>query len=131
LSTDEGELLGISKYFTVTRLSVDGERTLKCDKGSFRAITCVGGKGRIGDKKLSLGDTYFVSACDEELVLDGEMTLIISSVRKYLVRADQHGSVIFDDLGNIIAFDNVPNGESIDALLSSVNLTRSDVKIIK
>ena len=129
--TDEGELLGISKYFTVTRLSVDGERTLKCDKGSFRAITCVGGEGRIGDKKLSLGDTYFVSACNEELVLDGEMTLIISSVRKYLVRADQHGSGIVDDLGNIIAFDNVPNGESIDALLSSVNLTRSDVKIIK
>ena len=123
--TDEGELLGISKYFTVARLTVSGERSIKLDKGSFRAITCVGGEGTIGDKEMRLGDTYLVSACDDTLSLGGNMTLIISSVRKYFVDADEEAVKITDDLGNLIISDCT----SVDDLLSKVNLTCSDVKI--
>jgi len=126
-STDVGELLGISKYFTVSRLCVEGERALKCDKGSFRAITCVGGEGTIGDKEMRLGDSYLVSACDETVLLGGNMTLIISSVRKYFVDADETTVKITDDLGNLITSDCVP----VDVLLTSVNLTFSDVEIVK
>ena len=143
-STDEGELLGISKYFTVSRLAVDGERTLKCDKGSFRCVTCVEGEGALGGKQIRLGDSYFVSASDEIVTLDGKMTLIVSSIRKYYVGIDLGGTFIkggiVDDLGNLIVSDKVPTesekgdravAENIAALVKSLlaktNLAPSDV----
>ncbi len=143
-STDEGELLGISKYFTVTRLVVNGEKTIKLDKGSFRCFTCVGGEGTVENKKISLGDSYLVSASDECLTLRGEMTLIVSSVRKYYVGIDLGGTFIkggiVDDLGNIIVSDKVPTESEkgdravaeniaslVNKLLKATCLTASDV----
>ena len=127
VSTDEGELLGISKYFTVSKLCVKGKRTLECDKGSFRCVTCVEGEGTIGGRIIRRGDSYIVSASDDTVLINGEMTLIISSVRKYCVESDLTSAKITDDLGNLIISDCT----SVDDLLSNVNLTRSDVDIIK
>ena len=142
--TDEGELLGISKYFTVSRLCVAGKRTVKCDKGTFRCITCVEGEGTLEDNKMRKGDSYLVSASDESVTLKGNMTVIISSVRKYYVGIDLGGTFIkggiVDDLGNLIVSDKVPTesekgdravAENIAALvkklLASTNLNASDV----
>ena len=47
LPTEQGTLLGASRYFTTTLVQVDGEKTLKADKGSFKCFTCVEGGGSI------------------------------------------------------------------------------------
>ena len=40
-------ILGASKYFTVRKISLDGEYTLNGDKGSFICLTAVSGEGEI------------------------------------------------------------------------------------
>ena len=144
LSTDEGELLGVSKYFTVSRLRIDGKHNLKCDKGTFRCVTCVDGEGTLGENRLCEGDSYLLSASDESVQLDGKMTLIISSVRKYYVGIDLGGTFIkggiVDDLGNLIVSDKVPTESEkgdravaeniatlVEKILSATNLTKDDV----
>lgn len=111
-SCDEGEMIGASRYFTAYRLAVSGERSLALDRASFRLVTCVEGAGRVGEHAVAAGDSLFVSACEEELSLSGEMTLLISSVRRYNVGIDLGGTYIkggiVDDLGRIVAFDSTP-----------------------
>ncbi len=109
--TEEGELLAISKYFTVSRLTVSSPTTIKCDKGSFRCVTCVEGEGSLECKAIRSGDSYLISACNECVVLEGNMTLLLSSVRKYYVGIDLIGTFIkgeiVDDLGHLIVSDKV------------------------
>lgn len=110
--TDEGELLAANKYFTVSRLEVNKTVTLRADKASFRAITCVRGSGTLDEKAVSQGDSFFLPACDEEYTLDGNMTVIISSLRRYFVGIDLGGTFIkggiVDDLGRLLLSDKVP-----------------------
>ncbi len=144
-TAENGELLGISKYFTVSRMTVKGSGELVLDKKSFRCVTCVGGEGSLGDKEIKLGDSYMISASDEKIALAGEMTLIITSIRKYYVGIDLGGTLIkggiVDDLGNVIVSDKVPTESDrgdkavagniaalVKKLLSSVNLSSSDVE---
>ena len=127
-STEEGELLGISKYFTVSRLSVEGPRVLKCDKGSFRCVTCVAGEGSLGEKQIRLGDSYFISASDESVDLDGKMILIVSSVRRYRVETDTANAKIVDDLGNIVASAKTIENESRKALVKRL-LSKSGIAL--
>lgn len=145
LPTEQGTLLGASRYFTTTLVQVDGEKTLKADKGSFKCFTCVEGGGSINGEKIALGDSYFVTAGDGEITLCGRMKLVLAQVRKYYVGIDLGGTFIkggiVDDLGNIIYADKTPTeSESgadrvamnisalVKTLLQKVGLNKDDVE---
>ena len=107
-----GEYLGISKYFTVTRIALDGGMTVDMDKATFKAFTCVDGEGKIGGEETKRGDTRLITAHDGSIQLEGRMTLIMTEIRKYYVGIDLGGTFIkggiVDDLGNVICQDKVP-----------------------
>ena len=144
LQTAQGELLGLSRYFTTTAVCVKGEKTLTADKASFKCVTCVDGSGFIGNKAVALGDSWFIPADYGEVVLKGDMKLIMAEVRKYYVGIDLGGTFIkggiVDDLGNIIYSEKTPtesDGGSekvaeniaslVKALLKKTGLTAGDV----
>lgn len=112
IQTQQGDLLGISRYFTTTFINVNGEKRVIADKGSFKCVTCVKGEGKIGGKTVNLGDSYFIPAGYGEITFEGEMQLIMAEVRKYYVGIDLGGTFIkggiVDDLGNIIYSDKIP-----------------------
>ena len=145
ISTPYGELLGISRYFTVTKLNIDGELTIKMDTKSFKCFTCVEGCGRINGEEIPLGSSRLVSAFDGEITIDGKMTAIMTEVRKYYVGIDLGGTFIkggiVDDLGNIIYSDKIPTESAYGQervteniakltkmLLERVNLSADDVE---
>ena len=129
LSTSQGTLLGLSRYFTTTAVSVNGEKMLNADKASFKCVTCVKGEGKIGEKAVALGDSFFIPAGYGEVKLIGEMELIMAEVRKYYVGIDLGGTFIkggiVDDLGNIIYSDKTPTesdggSEKVSANISAL-----------
>ncbi len=145
IMTEYGELLGISRYFTVTKLTVNDAIDVKMDMASFKCFTCVSGSGRIGGENITLGESRLISASDESIKIEGNMTLIMTELRKYYVGIDLGGTFIkggiVDDLGNIIYSDKIPTesqgGEhTVTAniakltkmLLERVNLSTSDVE---
>ncbi|MBR1975114.1 MAG: ROK family protein [Clostridia bacterium] len=145
LRTAQGELLGLSRYFTTTAVSVDGEKRLFADKNSFKCVMCVEGCGKIDDKDVALGDSWFVPAGYGEFTLSGKMQIIVAEVRKYYVGIDLGGTFIkggiVDDLGNIIMQDKTPteseNGAGRVAsnianlaktLMAKVGLIKDDVE---
>lgn len=135
ISTKYGEQLGISKYFTVTKLSVDGSMTVDMDAASFKAFTCVEGEGKIGGERLCLGDTRLITAHNGAIELNGRMTVIMTEIRKYYVGIDLGGTYIkggiVDDLGNIVCADKVPTGAEggQDAVAANIaNLANALIK---
>lgn len=112
ITTEQGELLGLSRYFTTTSVCVSGNKTLVADKGSFKCLICVSGSGEIDGKAVSVGDSWFVPAGYGKVLLSGDMHLICAEVRKYYVGIDLGGTFIkggiVDDLGNIIIEDKTP-----------------------
>ena len=144
LSSPYGELLGISKYFTVRKLNVKNEMTIPMDKKTFKCFTCVEGGGEIGEEKISLGDSRLITATDGEIKIRGTMTLITTEIRKYYVGIDLGGTFIkggiVDDLGNIIVTDKIPTesdgGEKkvaaniarlVEIVIKKAGLTKDDV----
>ena len=145
LKTAQGDLLGVSKYFTTTAVQVRGERVLPEDNNSFKCITCVQGEGLIDGKKMRLGDSFFVPARYGNICLQGEMRLIMAEVRKYYVGIDLGGTFIkggiVDDLGNILYSDKVPTESEkgsdgvakniavlVEILLKKAGLSADDVQ---
>ncbi len=129
IPTSQGTLLGLSRYFTTTAVSVSGEKLLNADKASFKCVTCVKGEGRIGEKEMALGDSFFIPAGYGEIKLTGKMELIMAEVRKYYVGIDLGGTFIkggiVDDLGNIIYSDKTPTesdggSEKVSANISTL-----------
>ena len=112
IPTEQGEMLGLSRYFTTTSVRVNGQKTIVADKNSFKCLTCVEGAGEIEGKPVSLGDSWFVPAGYGKVILSGDMHLICAEVRKYYVGIDLGGTFIkggiVDDLGNIILEDKTP-----------------------
>ena len=112
VKTEQGELLGCSKYFNVTSVRVNGEKSLFADANSFKCVTCVSGEGSINGKAIALGDSWFVPAGFGEFIVSGEMHLIMTEVRKYYVGIDLGGTFIkggiVDALGNILVEDKTP-----------------------
>ncbi len=110
--TEEGQLLGLSRYFTTTSVKVKGEKELFADKNSFKCAICVQGEGEIDGQKVCLGDSYFVPAGYGKFTVKGNMQLIVAQVRKYYVGIDLGGTFIkggiVDDLGRIIIEDKTP-----------------------
>ena len=50
IKTAQGDLLGLSRYFTTTSVLVNGESTVTADKASFKCLTCVAGSGAVDGK---------------------------------------------------------------------------------
>ncbi|MBQ8295552.1 MAG: ROK family protein [Clostridia bacterium] len=145
VQTSQGEVLGISRYFTTTFINVQGEKTLTADKNSFKCLTCVEGKGEINGAVFETGDTFFVPAAYGEFQLKGEIKTVMAEVRKYYVGIDLGGTFIkggiVDDLGNILLQDKVPTesdkgaekvAENIatlaNALMKKAGLSNDDVE---
>ena len=139
-----GETLGVSKYFTVTKLEIDGEMTLPVDKKTFRHLLFVSGEGTVDGEAVNAGDSILLPAGEYEIKLSGRMEILMSEVRKYYVGIDLGGTFIkggiVDDLGRILIEDKVPTeaqgGASVvagniarlaNSLLAKLNLTASDV----
>ena len=123
-------LLGISKYFTVSKLSLKGRRILFADDATFKCISCVWGSGKIEDVEFSAGDSFFVPASYGEFSVEGSAELLITEIRKYYVSVEESIALINDE-GRVIT--SAPINEdidvSIDELLLSVNMSRLDVEI--
>ncbi len=145
LKSAQGDLLGLSKYFTTTSVRVQGNKRLAEDKNSFKCITCVQGEGSVEGKKIALGDSFFIPAGYGEVYLQGDMSLIMAEVRKYYVGIDLGGTFIkggiVDDLGNIIYKDKTPTeGEKggdkvaeniaglVESLLKNTGLSAGEVQ---
>lgn len=141
VATEEGTLLGISRFFTATLVEVNGEKSLINDKRSFRCITCLQGEGFIEDTAVTKGDSIFVPADSGEIKLSGGFLAIMTTIRKYYVGIDLGGTFIkggiVDDLGRIILCDQIPTeceggsmvvAENI-AKLANMLLDRANLKI--
>ena len=139
----QGDLLGVSRYFTARRLAVSGEMTLLPTR-SFQCLTCVRGEGEVDGLAAAAGDSFFVPADRGTYTISGNMEIIMTEIRKYYIGIDLGGTFIkggiVDDLGNLIVNDKVPTeaergeagvSENIAALcrslLSSVNMTEADI----
>ncbi len=143
--SENGSILGVSKYFTTTFVSVNGEKTLYLAGKSFVHITVVEGCGEIGGVACKTCESVFVPATETSIQCKGEMKLIMADVRKYYVGIDLGGTFIkggiVDDQGNIIVSDKVPTqseggaevvatniAELCKTLLKKANLLESDVE---
>ena len=127
-----GNLLGISKYFAVTRHTVSGETHFPLDSRTFRSLSVTEGSGTLNGIPVSAGDSYFIPATEKSFTLDGNLTAVIAEVRKYSLTVQStenaHRVTVDDDLGRRIysAYGESPeilSGEALEAL----NLTESDV----
>ena len=144
VQTAAGEVIGASKYFTVTKISVNGTSVLKTDEKSFCCLNCVKGSGEIDGKTASAGDSFFVPANLGEFIIKGDMEIIMTQVRKYYIGIDLGGTFIkggiVDDEGNILVSDKIPTereygGDRVATnivslckkLLADVNMSESDV----
>ena len=81
----EGECLAACPYFEVHRLTLDGTPTmLEVCADSFRHLLCVGGAGviRFGGETypITRGDSYFLPAGLGTCMLEGDATLLVSSL---------------------------------------------------
>ncbi len=112
VKTEQGTVLGASRYFTTTAVDVDGAKKVYADGNSFKCAICVDGEGEIDGKKVSLGDSWFIPAGKGDVCLSGNMRLIVAEVRKYYVGIDLGGTFIkggiVDDLGRILMEDKTP-----------------------
>ena len=134
-NTDDGTFLFASKYFTAYKLGIDGKKTVSSDKGSFRCLTCVEGEGDVDGEKINTGDSYFIPAGEDAYTISGNMTLIVSAVRKYAVGIDLGGTFIkggvTDDLGNIIVYDKVATEAEKGDKAVSKNISKLCLDLLK
>ncbi len=144
LSCGFKKTLAVNKYFTVSAIELNGERTFSPDHHSFRSVTCVKGEGEIDGQKILTGNSYFIPANSKEFILKGNMEIIMTEIRKYYVGIDLGGTFIkggiVDDNGNVLVSDKTPTesdlgGEKVTenianlvlTLLKKANLTKADV----
>ena len=72
------------KYFEVLVYDVDGEQTVPADDSKFDAVVCLEGHGRIscgsGDVSLAPGESAFLPASKDPIVLSGRMKILLCHV---------------------------------------------------
>lgn len=139
-----GEYLGLSKYFCVKKFNINSDFEVDNDFSSFKLITCVSGKGSVNDESINTGDSYFITADNNKIKFKGDMTVIMTEIRKYYIGIDLGGTFIkggiTDDLGNILCSDKVPTeadkgGDRVveniaslaSMLLNKLGLTKDDI----
>lgn len=127
--------LGASKYFTAKKVVLNGSASLVADDKSFNHLSCVSGEGEIDGQKISQGDSFFVPAGYGSYTLSGDMTVIVTDIRKYMLSVDTvNGATvcsIVNDLGDVII--SAKSGENsisctAELLLKRVNMTVSDLE---
>lgn len=127
-------LLGISKYFTVKKVSVSDACTIPTDSGSFVGFTVVRGSGQIGVTDITLGDSVLVGADEHDFTLTGDMDVLTYEVRKYgtLTEVNERGVKVslVNDLGVEVASVIGTDKETARvALLESAYLGESDLTL--
>ncbi len=139
-----GSTLGVSKYFNVQKVTVDGVLHQKTNNKSFHSITCLEGEGKIDGNVINQGDSFFVPADYGEYVIAGRLTAIVVDIRKYYLGIDLGGTYIkggiVDDTGNIIYQNKVPTQRKhgakqvvnnivalCNSMLDATNLTTLDI----
>jgi len=133
-----GNTLGVSKYFNVQKLKVDGITHLSATEKSFQCLTCTQGEGIVNGQKIECGDSFFVPAGFGEYTLDGKMTLILTDVRKYYLEINSsdafiEGKIVDDEetavgIAKITANVNSENIVSLcKDLMARANLSPSDI----
>lgn len=78
-------LLAECEYFEVRRLRVGGEYKLRVDPSSFVSLVVTDGEGKLvygnGELELSKGDSIFIPAQNETVIVTGNLEIIQSKVR--------------------------------------------------
>ena len=138
-----GDMLGVSKYFSVEKLEIKKE-VLRTDNKSFHCITCVSGKGEIDGQPIIKGDSYFVPADYGEYTVQGDLEIIMTKIKKHYIGIDLGGTFIkggiVDDSGRIILEDKIPTesekgneqvakniAKLTEILLKRANMTTDDI----
>ena len=75
-----GSVVAQCEYFTLEKCTVVGEYNLPMDTSSFRCVIAVAGQGEINGKPLQAGDSYFISAYETDVVLRGNLEILIAKV---------------------------------------------------
>ena len=129
------DVLGISKYFTLEKKVINGENVkISPDACSFRCITVIDGCGTLNSVPVSQGDSYFVCATEKEVILNGDMTVLVASLRKYGVGTETVNGVarayIYNDLSDRI-IEAVGDDETAakKKVMGLANLTENDITI--
>lgn len=139
----QGDTLGVSKYFNVTKLCVKNQ-TLQTDGKTFQCLTCVKGQGEIDGQTITAGDSFFVPANYGTYARKRDEEIIMTEIRKYYVGIDLGGTFIkggiVDDTGRVLVSDKVPTESEKGAdgvarniaklcnmLLDKTNMTASDI----
>ena len=93
------------------------------------------GEGGIDGDKINTGDSFFIPAGCDEYTLSGNMTLIVSAVRKYAVGIDLGGTFIkggvTDDLGNMIVYDKAATEAEKGDKAVSKNISKLSLDLLK
>jgi mannose-6-phosphate isomerase class I len=142
-----GDLLGVSKYFTVSKLNVC-DNTLKTDASTFNCVTVVGGSGEVDGIAVKKGDSLFVPANYGSYRLKGDMQIILTQIRKYYLQFEFGKSAvncaIVDDNQKVILEKDIPIDSELDVqkiaceiacvcneLLKNTNMSANDLAGIK
>ncbi len=132
----DGERLALNKYFTLSRLRLNGKTSVYADEKSFRCLTLVDGTCAVNGKEMLLGDSFFVPAGTGEVALDGSGDVLISEVRKYYVKTEESDGrirvTLVDDNGVKIDEKTAVNGEKSardleKEILKEKRMTESDL----
>lgn len=132
----DGERLAINKYFTLSRVRLNGENSVYADEKSFKCLTLVDGTCAVNGKEMLLGDSFFVPAGTGEVILKGNGDVLVSEVRKYyLTTQEKKGNItvtLVDDNGETIEEKNAPATEKTaeelrDEILKERRMTESDL----
>lgn len=132
--TLDGDLLGISKYFTARKAVLKNERIeFAKDPASFRCVTVTEGKGFINDTEINLGDSYFIPA-NESFTLSGSMTAIVAELRRYGIKieksGDEYTATLFDDNSALICTKSAKTEEEAkQKVFAATNITKSDISL--
>ena len=144
-AVNEGDRIGVSRYFTLTYAKIHGEKLFCTDPASFRAITCVSGEGSIDGNAMRRGDTFFVPATRGEFSVNGEAEVLVSEVRKYRIiyrinAENGRGEIaLYDDLNNRLARLETENDRggreaaflaALNVLLTQTGMTYYDISEI-
>lgn len=71
------------KYFSVSIIEINGEKTIRLTDDSFCSITCIKGEGILhidADMQIYAGETVFIPAIDGTITIDGNLSMILSKV---------------------------------------------------
>lgn len=76
----DGNVVGECEYFTVEKHKVCGQMELASEGKSFRCLTVIEGEGMLCGKTIKAGDSYFISADEENVCLNGNLTVLVAKV---------------------------------------------------